>query len=213
METLPRPFSFGIPVSAKSFDKTREIGRFRIITLTVWGSIVLLAIAYYLLNSDKFSPELIASHIKEFESYALGFYLVLSVLRGLTLLPSTPLVLAGTLLFPHQAWLVLGISLFGIVISSSMIYWLSDSLGIAAYFERKKPHHVARIRTRLEHPAGLFFVALWSFFPLVPTDAVCYVAGTIRMNFPRFIIAIFIGELILCSAYVFGGSGLISTLG
>ena len=212
METLPRPFSFGIPVSAISFDKTREIGRFRIITLIVWASIVLLAIGYYLFNSDKFSPELIASHIKEFESYALGFYLLLSVLRGLTLLPSTPLVLAGTLLFPHQPWLVLGISLFGIVVCSGMIYWQSDALGIAAYFERKKPQHIARIRSRLEHPAGLLFVGLWSFFPLVPTDAVCYVAGTIRMNFPKFILAIFLGELILCSIYVFGGLGLMEIL-
>jgi uncharacterized membrane protein YdjX (TVP38/TMEM64 family) len=62
---------------------------------------------------------------------------------------------------------------------------------------------VEEIRKRLEHPFGLAFVALWAFFPLVPTDAVCYVAGTIRMHFLKFIIAVFVGELVLCSIYVF----------
>jgi uncharacterized membrane protein YdjX (TVP38/TMEM64 family) len=55
----------------------------------------------------------------------------------------------------------------------------------------------------------LFFVVLWAFFPLVPTDAVCYVAGSIRMNFLKFIAAIFVGEVFLCSLYIFGAGHLI----
>ena len=180
--------------------------------LILWALAIVFFAAAYFLSPDNFTPRTIAARLKEFETAALGVYLALSIVRGLTLLPSTPLVLAGVLLFPHQPWIVLGISLFGIVASSSMIYWLSDALGIAGYFEKRKPHHVAKIRSRLDHPTGLLFVVLWAFFPLVPTDAVCYVAGSMRMNFPKFILAIFVGELILCSVYVFSGGHLIRML-
>ena len=192
--------------------RSQTFARFRLIAICVWAAAIVTALGFYLSDPEKFGPHQIAARLREFENAALGIYLVVSIVRGLTLLPSTPLVLAGVLLFPDQPWIVLMISLLGIVASSGMIYWLSEVLGIAGYFEHKKPHQVAKIRSRLEHPAGLLFVVLWAFFPLVPTDAVCYVAGSIRMNFPRFIAAIFVGELILCSIYVFGGSYITNSL-
>jgi uncharacterized membrane protein YdjX (TVP38/TMEM64 family) len=181
--------------------------------VVIWATAIVILVGTYMLFPEHFGPERIAAHLREYEAAALCLYLALSMFRGLTLLPSTPLILAGTLLFPHQPWLVLAISLFGVVVSSGMIYWLSDAIGIAAYFERRKAHHISKIRSRLEHPTGLLFVGLWAFFPLVPTDVVCYVAGSIRMNFPKFIAAIFVGELILCSIYIFGGSGLVGLIG
>ena len=192
--------------------RSRAFSRFRLVAICVWAAAIIVALGFYLSDPETFGPQQIAARLREFETAALAVYLGVSVIRGLTLLPSTPLVLAGVLLFPNQPWLVLAISLFGIFASSAMIYWLSDVLGIAGYFEHKKPRHVAKIRTRLEHPAGLLFVMAWAFFPLVPTDAVCYVAGSMRMNFPRFILAIFVGELILCSIYVFSGGRLMQML-
>jgi uncharacterized membrane protein YdjX (TVP38/TMEM64 family) len=118
----------------------------------------------------------------------------------------SPLIIAGTIAFPTAPWTVLAISMVGIIVSSSLIYWFAETLGIAAHFEERKPAAVAKIRSRLENPTGVAFVFLWAFFPLVPTDAVCYVAGSIRMHFGKFIAAITGGELILCSLYVFGGS-------
>lgn len=187
--------------------------RFRLVALCVWAATIIAAIVLYTSDPQRFSPEQIASYLREFGGTALFVYLAVSTLRGLTLLPSTPLILAGTFLFPRQPWLVLAISMFGIVASSGMIYWLSDALGISSYFENKKPHHIPKIRSRLEHPLGLLFVVAWAFFPLVPTDAVCYVAGSIRMNFTRFMTAIFLGELVLCSVYIFSGRYLIQYLG
>ena len=177
----------------------------RIIFLTVWAAVIVSAVAIYLADPQKFTASNIAAFISTFHTEIWLVYFALSALRGFTLLPSTPLVLAGTFLYPNQPWLVLSTSLAGIVLSSSMIYFFSEALGFADYFERKKPHAIAGLRTRLEHPAGLLFVALWAFFPLVPTDAVCYVAGTTKMNFVKFILAVFVGEFILCSIYVFFG--------
>jgi len=182
----------------------------RYLCLGAWLSVIVGGISFYFLSPSSFTAENIAALLTKFHGPVWILYLLLSALRGFTLLPSTPLVLAGTMLYPQQPFLVLMISLFGIVISSSMIYWFSDLLGFDEYFESKKPHHVEKIRTKLEHPLGLGFVSLWAFFPLVPTDAVCYVAGSIRMHFAKFIAAVFIGELILCSVYVFAGGRIFS---
>ena len=93
----------------------------------------------------------------------------------------------------------------GIFLSSSMIYFFSEYLGFNEYFEGHKPELTHKIKARLEHLLGSAFVAAWAFFPLVPTDLVCYLAGTTKMNYAKFIAAIFAGELALCSFYIFFG--------
>jgi uncharacterized membrane protein YdjX (TVP38/TMEM64 family) len=180
--------------------------------IAIWVCVILAGIGSYLVWPEFFTARNIADVLNKFQGEALLIYFAVSVFRGLTLLPSTPLVIAGTLLFPEQAWLVLAVSILGILISSAMIYWFSDRLGFSEFFETRKPEHVKKIRARLEHPTGIFFIMLWAFFPLVPTDAVCYVAGSTRMHFPKFLGAIFLGELVLCSIYIFGGGYLVGTI-
>ena len=181
----------------------------RYIFLLIWAAVIIVAVAFYLSDPHGFNATEIARFIHGFRFQIWLVYLGMSAFRGFTLLPSTPLILAGTLLYPGQPWLVLTISMAGIVISSTLIYFGSEALGFSDYFQRKKPEAIEAIRRRLEHPYGLAFLALWSFFPLAPTDAVCYVAGTIRMNFPKFISAVFVGELAICTIYIFSGGFLI----
>ena len=181
----------------------------RILLIVVWAVVAITALTLYISSPERFSAGNISAFVEGFETEIWLVYLGLSAIRGFTLLPSTPLVLAGTILFPGQPWLVLAISITGILVSSSLIYFGSEALGFHEYFEQRKPSAVAMIRRRLEHTWGLAFVAAWAFFPLVPTDAVCYVAGTIKMNFFKFILAIFVGELILCSFYVFTGGSVL----
>jgi uncharacterized membrane protein YdjX (TVP38/TMEM64 family) len=54
------------------------------------------------------------------------------------------------------------------------------------------------------------FVAGWSFFPLVPTDVICYVAGMMKMPFYKMMLGLFIGEMVLVTAYVCLGKGIMS---
>jgi len=175
--------------------------------LVLWLAIVLSAVSAYLYSPQAFTAEAIAVFMLRFQGVIWLVYLLFSIFRGLTLLPSTPLVIAGTILFPDQPFIVLAVSIVGILMSSTMIYYFSDALGFTEYFEKHKPDLAHRIKLKLEHPLGFLFVAGWAFFPLVPTDLVCYVAGTTRMNFLKFIAAVFAGELILCIFYIFfGGS-------
>jgi uncharacterized membrane protein YdjX (TVP38/TMEM64 family) len=181
----------------------------RLTLLAAWAAVIGTSLYFYFSNPATFSAANIAEFIRRFQSEIWLVYFAMSALRGLTLLPSTPLVLAGAITFPDQPIAVLATSLTGIALSSTMIYFFSELLGFTEYFQRHDPARVRAVKARLEHPLGFVFVAAWAFFPLVPTDLVCYLAGTTRMNYWRFILAVLFGETILCSVYVFGGGSLV----
>lgn len=183
----------------KTFNIFRRAG------IVLWATILLAGISSYFYDPQAFTPEHIAGFLEHFQAWMLIIYFLFSMFRGFTLLPSTPLVIAGTLIFPSHPWLVLLISISGILVSSTLIYFCSDLLGFTDYFETRHSKAVEKIRHRLETPIGFLFVLLWAFFPLVPTDAVCYVAGTTRMRFTKFLLAVFLGEIVLCSFYIFLG--------
>ena len=181
----------------------------RKIFLALWLAIVVAGVGSYLYAPHAFTAENIAAFMLRFEGLIWVAYFLFSTLRGFTLLPSTPLVIAGPILFPDQPFAVLGVSMVGILLSSTMIYYFSEFLGFDDYFENHKPELSQRIRVKLEHPLGFLFVAGWAFFPLVPTDLVCYLAGTTRMKFWKFILAVGVGEMILCTCYIFFGGSLL----
>lgn len=158
---------------------------------------------YYVFHSDEFTPHHIIDFIRRFEGHLLAVYFLISFLRGFTLVPSTPFVIAGLLLFPENKFAVLLISLGGILFSATLIYFLSEFLGFDKYFEKAAPEKITRITSKMNSPWGFLFVVAWAFFPLAPTDLVCYLAGTTRMNYLRFIIAIAMGELAICLFYAY----------
>jgi uncharacterized membrane protein YdjX (TVP38/TMEM64 family) len=43
-------------------------------------------------------------------------------------------------------------------------------------------------------------------FPFVPTDAICYVAGTFRMHIGKFLLGVMLGEIPIVAFYVMGGT-------
>ena len=184
----------------------------RYLCISVWLGVVFTGIGSYILYPHEFSAEGIAAFLLRFNTEIWVVYLLMSALRGISLLPSTPLVLAGTILFPQQPFSVLAVSLAGVVISSSMIFLFSEHLGLSDYFSSHKPELSERIRQKLDRPSGLVFTAAWAFFPLVPTDLVCYLAGTAKMNYLKFIFAIFVGESILCTFYIFLSRPVINSL-
>ena len=184
----------------------------RAVVLVAWAMVIITAIAFYIDDPSRFSARAIAEFTLAFNTEIWLVYFAMSVLRGFTLLPSTPLVLAGTIVFASQPVGVLLVSLCGIGLSSSLIYFCSEALGIREYFEDHKPQLVGRIKRRLEQPLGVIFIAAWAFFPLVPTDLVCYVSGSTGVNYWKFILAVLVGEAILCSIYVFFGGSFVNYL-
>jgi uncharacterized membrane protein YdjX (TVP38/TMEM64 family) len=140
-------------------------------------------------------------------SLLLGYslYLLLGCVRGFTLIPAANLVLLAIPIFPPLPLLVL--TLVGILVSSASIYAFAGSLHLAEYFEQKHAEKVAGVRAALaRNPTTI--VMVWSFFPLAPTDLICYVCGAMRISFRRFMLGVLAGEGAICALYIFAGRGL-----
>jgi uncharacterized membrane protein YdjX (TVP38/TMEM64 family) len=167
-----------------------------------------MGLVLFFLYPDWFTKEAISSFIKENSSNIFWAYLGISIVRGIFLLPSTPFVLAGILIFTESPWTVFWISMLGIMVTAAYLYCASKFLEFDKLFGDKLKSKSDKITEKL-NKYGFWIVLAWSFFPLVPTDLICYIAGSIRMNFFKYFSAIFIGEAVLFGIYVFLGESIL----
>ena len=167
--------------------------RIRRVAVVFWVLLVLTLTVLYTVNPELTSPERLVDALHQSGQPILLGYAFLSIVRAFTLVPSTVLIILGTLLFPDQPWFVMASSLAGIVISSP-----------GGSVQRK---HGSRVRWLEEQmrQKGFWIVVAWSAFPFVPTDIICYVAGTLRMNVWVFLCGVALGELPLVTFYVLLG--------
>jgi len=187
-------------------------GQIKKITASFWVILILGMVIGIIINPKLIEPEFLVAFIERYQNEMLLVYTVLSLVRGLFLIPSTPFVIAGGLLFPaHHFWVLL-ISMAGIMCSAVTLYFFADWLGFGRYLEEKFPTKIPQWKKRLQHKNATYFVIGWSFFPFVPTDLICYVAGLVKMPLKYFLLGIFIGELVLVTCYVYFGKGLFALL-
>jgi len=180
----------------------------RSLVVVTWLAVVAAAMYLYFGRRDLLQQELQDA----FSASALAAsaaYLVLGCVRGFTLIPSTTLVLAAVAFFPPVPLFVL--TLVGILVSSASIYRLSASLRFYELFERRHKARVERLHALLERHE-LPIIIGWSFFPLAPTDLICYVCGVLEVNFAKCLIGVCIGEGAICGLYIFGGDYLLRLL-
>jgi uncharacterized membrane protein YdjX (TVP38/TMEM64 family) len=175
----------------------------RKIVFGFWIILLVSALIFYFLNPALFTVSNLVAFFKRFETRLLLIYMILSIARGVVLLPSTPFVLAGLVLFPDSRFTVFALSLFCIGVCASLIYFFAEYLELDKLFGEKYSVQKAEIATKINTNYGVLFVTLWSFFPFAPTDLVCYVAGVVRMNFFKFMLGVLLGEAIICGFYVF----------
>ena len=139
-----------------------------------------------------------------------GVYLALGAVRGFTLVPSTTLVLAAVPFMRPGP--LLACTLVGIVISSTSIYFFSAALRIDERVAKTHPAKIARL-TDLVNRYELPIIVGWSFFPLVPTDLICYVCGVLRVRFWKFLVGVTLGEGAICAIYIYGGDQILRWVG
>ena len=177
------------------------MSRIRRVALGLWVSIVLALTAAYAINPSLLKPEVLVDTLRQSGQPVLVGYIALSVVRPFTLIPSTALIIVGALLFPRHPWFVMVSSLVGIVASAAVVYFFFEFLGIGELFERR---HASRVRWLKDQTRqnGFWIVVAWSAFPFVPTDVICYVAGTLRMKFGKFVCGVALGELPIVGFYV-----------
>ncbi|MEX2600029.1 MAG: VTT domain-containing protein [Balneolaceae bacterium] len=182
------------------------------IVYTVWLLSIAAVFLTYLIYPGLFTAKSLVHVLETFQTELLVVYILVTFIRGFFMIPSTPFVLGGAILFPDMLLLVLIISMAGVLFSATCIYYFSDILGFSGYLESKYPDAVAVWQERLQHPRAFAIVTGWAFFPLVPTDLICYAGGIIKMPV-RFVLGgVFIGELTLNIFYVYAGSSIFTLL-
>lgn len=179
------------------------------IVYALWIIAVLTVIITIIVNPSFFSVDNLVDFIKRFENQLMIVYVVISLLRGIFLIPSTPFVLAGIALFPDSPVFVITVSMIGILFTTVLLYYFSDLLGFSEKLQKKFPGKMEKWEQRLRSKHAVWIVTAWSFFPLVPTDLMCYVAGIVKMPIRYLLIGITIGEIVLVSCYVYMGVGLL----
>lgn len=182
----------------------------RNIVLVLW-LVTIISLGYYVaMHRSLLEPENLLAFFQWFKSWAIVVYILVSFIRGITLLPSTPLVIVWVLFFPDNPLLVFFISMLGIVFSGILIYKFSDIMGFDEYFqkhiENKKIDH-------LIEKYGFPVIVLWSFAPIVMTDLICYIAGTVRYTFWKFVLALTIGESIMVTILIWWSQELLQKFG
>jgi uncharacterized membrane protein YdjX (TVP38/TMEM64 family) len=173
----------------------------RSIVLALW--LFLLAVAAY---GYFFHREALARVFLDLSAsppaWAYAAYLAIGCLRGFTLVPATYLVLAGMLVLPPLPLFVL--TLAGILVSSAAVYSFAEAMQFDRFFERRYGPQVARLRALMAR-RELPIVIAWSFFPIAPTDLVCYVCGALKVDLKKCLVGVTIGEGAICAIYIFLG--------
>ncbi|HYE84921.1 MAG TPA: VTT domain-containing protein [Vicinamibacterales bacterium] len=135
-------------------------------------------------------------------------YLVIGALRPLTLVPATfPLLVAMPFFDP---WVLLALTLPCIAISSAICYWFAEALHLDELVERKYPSHIRRLKALLQS-YQLPIIIGWSFMLFLPTDVLCYVCGSLKINFKKFLVGVLIGEGAVYAIYIFLGDWVLRT--
>lgn len=175
---------------------------------TIWLVLVIFGVSAVLLYTDWLTREAIAVFLQSLGPLAFAGYIVMSLTRAMFLIPCTPFVLAGAISFPQWPIPVFAVSMAGIVVGAFLVYSFPSFGGYDRILETKYPDKIAYLKDKMHSKYAFWLVTGWSFFPLVPTDAACYVAGVAKMPLHKLISALVLGEVPLVTTYVFIGAGI-----
>ena len=173
----------------------------RYLFLAIWLSVVAAAMYLYFFERAFIEREL-ADAMSIGGLIAAAIYLLLGSVRAFTLIPATLMIVVGLPFF--RPWPLFLMTLAGILITSALFYWFSEVLEFNHEFERKHPQQIAKMRSMLQRHQ-LPIIIFWSFFPLLPTDLICYVCGALKINFTKTMLGVGLGEGAICAVYIFFG--------
>tara|TARA_R110002110_G_scaffold95455_1_gene246589 strand:+ start:150948 stop:151547 length:600 start_codon:yes stop_codon:yes gene_type:complete len=187
-------------VSNKKLEKFETINFFGLYT---WLIVITVCLSFYFLRPELFEPQRLRAFFDANLLSGLTIYFIISTLRGFTLIPSTPIVLAGILVFPPLPLFL--VNQLAVYSSSAIVYYMASYLRFDRFFHEHYDRQVKQL-TRLLHKKEMPVIAAWGFTPFVPSDLIVYVCGVLRISVVKTLIGISIGEGVICAIYIFGGS-------
>jgi len=177
--------------------------------LYFWLTLIAISLGFYFLRPDLFSPERIREIFATNLVLGLLVYFIVSTLRGFTLIPSTPIVFAGILVFPAVPLYL--VNLLAVFTSSAIVYYMARLVRFDHYFHERYPKKIETL-TGLLRDRELPAISLWGFAPMVPTDMIVYVCSVLRINLAKTLFGTAIGEGVICAVYIFGGTAILEQL-
>lgn len=178
--------------------------------LIIWISLVISFWIYVFFHRELLDPENLLRIFRSFWWWAIAIYIFISLFRSIILLPSLPLVIVGILYAPDMPNLVYLVSMIGIWLSGTLVYHFSHIIGLDSIFH----HHIhdPNIKKSIDK-YGAYIISFWSFFPILPVDVACYLAGTVHMKFWKFFLALTIWEWLVVAIIIYGGKELMTIFG
>jgi uncharacterized membrane protein YdjX (TVP38/TMEM64 family) len=171
----------------------------------LWVAIAAGALYLYFFKREAVQGELRDALSASFWVASIS-YLLIGALRPFTLVPGTfPILVAMPFFDP---WVLLGLTLVCIAVSSTICYWFAEAIHMDELVERKYPNHIRRLKQLLQS-YQLPIIIGWSFFLFLPTDVLCYVCGSLKINFRKFLFGIMVGEGTVYAIYIFLGDWLL----
>ena len=171
----------------------------------LWILVAAAALYLYFFKREAIQTEMRDAMSASFWAACLT-YLLIGALRAFTLVPATfPLLIAMPFFDP---WVLLALTIPCIAVSSSICYWFAEALHMDELFERKYPRQIGKLKQLLQRYQMPIIIG-WSFFLLLPTDVLCYVCGSLKINYRKFLIGIIIGEGTVYAIYIFFGDWLL----
>jgi uncharacterized membrane protein YdjX (TVP38/TMEM64 family) len=168
----------------------------RLVFLLLWAIAIIAVILY--VGPDRIAhvyehltPHGIREFILSYEPYSALVYILLQAIRPFMFMPATPFTIAGGFIFGHVYGLVLataGTTLAAILTFSMSRYLFRD------YIKKKLSTKYAGLDGHLDGQ-GILVVAAIRLVPIVPFDAVGYLAGVSSIGFFEYLIGTIIGEL------------------
>jgi len=170
------------------------------IVLAIWIFAVAVLLSVYYGIPDLLDFSQLGTIAENYYLLALLVYFMILSIRGLTLLPSTPVLIAGILIFnPYHVFIV---NIAGFLVSATLVYRYSGYLGIGDYFEKKFPTEIARIQ-KLFQRREIPVIAGWSVCPFTHTDLIIYVSASLNIRLKKCLTGVLIGESLINAFYIF----------
>ncbi len=175
--------------------------RIRYSLFAIWLLVVGGALYLYFFQREAVRHELQDALSASFWIAAIS-YLLIGALRAFTLVPATfPLLIAMPFFDP---WVLVALTLPCIAISSSICYFFAEAIHMDEVFERKYPTQIRKLKDALQ-THQLPIIIGWSFLLFLPTDLICYVCGSLKINFKKFLFGVIVGEGTVYAIYIFMG--------
>ena len=171
--------------------------------LYLWAVLIVVSLVLYYFFPDVFAPANIRKFFDTNLYAGLTVYLLLASLRGFTMIPLTPLLFAGILVFPPLPFLL--VNMIGILVSSAFVYYMARYFRFDHFFNVHYPTQIAKLTGMLRN-RELPVIFLWSFAPVFPTDLIVYVCSVVRISISKTLLGVLAGEAIICAIYIYGGA-------